>query len=75
MAVTMLVLPILAAGCTMAVTMLVLPILAAGCTDNPREPAGGGKANGATERGGGVTTASPGGANVRPNEGTDAGAR
>jgi hypothetical protein len=57
--------------------MLVLPLLATGCNDNdnPREPAGGGKANGATERGGGVTTASPGGANVRPDEGTGAGVR
>ncbi len=60
---------------TMALTMLVVTLLTAGCTDNQREPAGGGQANGATERGGGVTTASPGGANVRPNEGTDAGVR
>jgi hypothetical protein len=60
---------------TMALMMLVLPMLATGCTDNPREPAGGGKADAATERGGGVTTGSPGGANVRPNEGTGAGVR
>ncbi len=60
---------------TMALTVLVLPMLATGCTDNPREPGGGGKANAATERGGGVTTASPGGANVSPDEGTDAGVR
>ena len=49
--------------------------LAAGCQDNPRESGGGGKASGATERGGGVTTASPGGPNVRPDEGTNAGVR
>jgi hypothetical protein len=60
---------------TMALMMLVLGMLATGCTDNPREPGGGGKADAATERGGGVTTASPGGANVQPNEGTNAGVR
>jgi hypothetical protein len=60
---------------TMALTTLALTLLAAGCTDNPREPSGGGKADAATERGGGVTTASPGGANVQPNEGTGAGVR
>jgi hypothetical protein len=60
---------------TMALLTLALTMLAAGCTDNPREPAGGGKANAATERGGGVTTASPGGANVGPNEGTNTGVR
>jgi hypothetical protein len=62
----------------MAVTALALLIPAIGCNDNmdnPREPAGGGQANGATERGGGVTTASPGGGNVRPDEGTNAGVR
>ncbi|MGP0069443.1 MAG: hypothetical protein ACLQGP_38335 [Isosphaeraceae bacterium] len=51
--------------------MLGLPMLAAGCGDSKRdvgEP--GGKANAATERGAGPTTASPGGPNVTPNEGT-----
>jgi len=44
-----------------------LPLLLAGCTDNPHEAgAPGAKATGATERGGGVTTASPGGPNVGP---------
>jgi hypothetical protein len=52
-----------------------LPVLAAGCSDNPREPGGGGRATGTTEVGGGVTTASPGGANVQPNEGTGTGVR
>jgi hypothetical protein len=44
-----------------------LPLLVAGCTENPRDvgvPAG--KATGATEIGGGATTASPGGPNVGP---------
>lgn len=59
----------------MVLSVFGLPLLSAGCSDNPREPGGGGKASGATERGGGVTTASPGGANVRPNEGTDTGVR
>jgi hypothetical protein len=60
----------------MLLSMLILPLLTAGCSDNPREPGGGGgKASGATEVGGGVTTASPGGANVQPNEGTNAGVR
>jgi hypothetical protein len=60
----------------MVLSMLGLSLLTAGCTDNPREPGGGGKASGATEQGGGaVTTASPGGANVRPDEGTNAGVR
>jgi hypothetical protein len=54
---------------------LVLPLLAAGCSDNPREPGGGGTASGTTEKGGGVTSASPGGANVQPNAGTGAGGR
>lgn len=58
------------------VSMLGLCLLIPGCTDNPREPGGGGKASGTTENGAGsVTTASPGGANVRPNEGTNAGVR
>jgi hypothetical protein len=53
----------------MALMMVALPLLTAGCTDNPREPGGGGgKASGTTERGGGVTSASPGGGNVRPGE-------
>jgi hypothetical protein len=59
----------------MLFSMLVLPLLAVGCTDNEREPGGGGKASGATEVGGGATSASPGGANVQPNEGTNAGGR
>jgi hypothetical protein len=60
----------------LALTMLVPLTLATDCDirDSPREP-GGGQASGATERGGGVTTASPGGANVRPDEGTNAGVR
>jgi hypothetical protein len=58
-----------------ALAMLVLPLLSAGCTDNPREASGGGKASGTTERGGGTTTASPGGGNVGPDEGTNAGVR
>jgi hypothetical protein len=58
------------------VSMLGLCLLTAGCSDNPREPGGGGKASGTTENGAGsVTTASPGGANVRPNEGTNTGVR
>jgi hypothetical protein len=52
----------------MALAMAALPLLTTGCTDNPREPGGGGQANGTTERGGGVTSASPGGGNVRPGE-------
>jgi hypothetical protein len=59
----------------MVSSVLGLPLLASGCSDNPREPGGGGKASGATERGGGVTSDSPGGPNVRPNEGTDTGVR
>ncbi len=60
----------------MVLSTLGLSLLLAGCTDNPREPGGGGKADAASERGGGsVTTGSPGGANVRPNEGTDSGVR
>jgi hypothetical protein len=60
----------------MRLSMLVLPLLVAGCSDDVREPGGGGgKASGATEVGGGVTTASPGGANVQPNEGTNTGVR
>jgi hypothetical protein len=59
----------------MALAMLVLPLLAAGCSDDVRQPGGGGKASGTTERGGDVTSASPGGGNVRPNEGTNAGVR
>jgi hypothetical protein len=59
----------------MVLSIFGLTLLAAGCTDNPREPGGGGKATPATEVGGGVTTASPGGANVRPNEGTPSGVR
>jgi hypothetical protein len=58
------------------VSMLGLSLLTAGCSDNPREPGGGGKASGTTENGAGaVTTASPGGANVRPDEGTKSGVR
>ncbi len=57
------------------VSMLGLSLLTAGCSDNPREPGGGGKASGAENGAGSVTTASPGGANVRPNEGTNAGVR
>jgi hypothetical protein len=56
-------------------TTLVLPLLVAGCTDNQREAGGGGKASGVTERGGGVTSASPGGANVQPDQGTNSGVR
>lgn len=59
----------------MLLSMLGLSLLVAGCSDNPREAGGGGKASGATEVGGGVTSASPGGGNVRPNEGTGAGVR
>jgi hypothetical protein len=59
----------------MRLSMLGLSLLAAGCSDNPREAGGGGKADGTTERGGGVTSASPGGGNVRPDEGTNAGVR
>ena len=59
----------------MVLPMLILPLLTAGCTDNPREAGGGGKASGATEVGGGVTSASPGGGNVRPDQGTNAGVR
>jgi hypothetical protein len=59
----------------MALAMLVFPLLTAGCTDNPREAGGGGKASGTTERGGETTSASPGGGNVRPDEGTNAGVR
>ena len=59
----------------MRLSTLVLPLLTAGCSDNPREPGGGGQASGATEVGGGVTSASPGGGNVRPDEGTNAGVR
>jgi hypothetical protein len=58
------------------VSMLGLSLLTSGCSDNPREPGGGGKAGGTTENGAGaVTTASPGGANVQPNEGTNTGVR
>ena len=59
----------------MLLAMLVLPLLTAGCSDDAREPGGGGKADGTTEVGGGVTSASPGGGTVRPNEGTNAGVR
>ncbi len=51
--------------------LLGLPMLAAGCGDSTRDVgAPGGKADAASERGGGETTASPGGPNVTPNEGT-----
>jgi hypothetical protein len=51
--------------------MLGLPILASGCGDSTRDVGRpGGQANAATERGAGETTASPGGPNVTPNEGT-----
>jgi hypothetical protein len=59
----------------MRLSVLVLPLLTAGCSDNPREPGGGGRASGATEVGGGVTSASPGGGNVQPDQGTNAGVR
>jgi hypothetical protein len=59
----------------MRLSMIVLPLMAAGCSDNPREPGGGGTASGTTEKGGGVTSASPGGGNVRPDAGTNAGVR
>jgi hypothetical protein len=54
------------------VLMLGLPILAAGCGDSSMREVGqpAGKADAATERGGGETSASPGGPNVTPNEGT-----
>jgi len=56
--------------------MLGLPMLAAGCGDSTRDVGQpGGKADAATERGGGVTTASPGGPNVTPDEGTPPGSR
>jgi hypothetical protein len=58
------------------VSAMGLLVLAAGCTDNQRDPGGpGGQATGATERGGGVTSASPGGPNVGPNQGTGPGGR
>jgi hypothetical protein len=57
------------------VSMLGLSLLTAGCSDNPREPGGGGKASGTESGAGAVTTASPGGGNVQPNEGTNAGVR
>jgi hypothetical protein len=59
----------------MRLSALVLPLLTAGCSDNPREPGGGGRASGATEVGGGATSASPGGGNVRPDQGANAGVR
>jgi len=60
----------------MALAMLILPLVPSGCSDDVRQPGGGGgKASGTTERGGDVTSASPGGGNVRPNEGTNAGVR
>jgi hypothetical protein len=61
---------------TLLLSMLGLSVAMAGCADNPREAGGGGgKASGATEVGGGVTSASPGGGNVRPDEGTGGGVR
>jgi hypothetical protein len=51
--------------------MLGLPMLAAGCGDSKRDVGQpGGKATAATERGGGETTASPGGPHVTPDEAT-----
>jgi hypothetical protein len=51
--------------------MLGLPMLAVGCGDSTRDVGQpGGKADAATERGGGETTASPGGPNVTPDQGT-----
>jgi hypothetical protein len=48
-------------------SVIGLPLLAAGCTENPRDVGvPGGKATGATEIGGGATTASPGGPHVGP---------
>ena len=52
---------------TVISSVIGLPLLVAGCTENPRDVgAPGGKATGATEIGGGATTASPGGPNVGP---------
>ena len=56
---------------------LGLILLAAGCGGDSMRDVGqpGGKANAATERGGGETSASPGGPNVTPTEGTPPGGR
>ncbi len=55
---------------------LALSLPFAGCTNDDGKPsAPGPKASTPPEATGGVTTASPGGANVRPNEGTNAGVR
>ncbi len=52
--------------------MIGLPVLAAGCGGDDKRDVGapGGKADASTERGGGVTTGTPGGPNVTPNQGT-----
>ena len=50
--------------------MLGLPMLASGCDSKRDVGQPGGKANAATELGGGETTASPGGPNVTPDEAT-----
>jgi hypothetical protein len=51
--------------------MLGIPMLVAGCGDSKREVGQpGAKAGAATELGGGETTASPGGPNVTPDQGT-----
>lgn len=55
---------------------LAISLPFAGCTDDDGKPgAPGAKASAATEAGGGVTSDSPGGGNVRPNEGTKDGVR
>ncbi len=56
----------------MIASVLGLSLLEAGCTHERDAGTPGPQGN---DRGGAVTTASPGGANVRPNEGTPSGVR
>jgi hypothetical protein len=55
--------------------MLGLSLLESGCRNGPDASPTGTQTNATSDSGGPVTTASPGGANVRPNDGTPGGVR
>ena len=50
-------------------------LFGSGCSEGRDASSTGPQTSASSERGGPVTTASPGGANVRPNEGTPSGVR
>lgn len=59
----------------MAGALLCLSLLETGCSDEGNADRTGASTTTSSDSGGPVTTASPGGANVRPNEGTPGGVR